>query len=115
MDQASTSEAAAYLGTVFGLGGRTAVVTGGTSGLGAASGGALARAGAEVIVSGRDRSRGEQVVGEIAAAGGAAELELADVGDARDVERFAERVLARHERVDILVNAAGVFSRGDAV
>jgi 2-deoxy-D-gluconate 3-dehydrogenase len=104
-----------YLEELFGLSGRTAVVTGGTSGLGAASSAGLARAGADVIVTGRDRERGEGVVADIAAAGGNAELELADVADPSAVSALADRVLDRHERVDILVNAAGVFSRGDAV
>jgi NAD(P)-dependent dehydrogenase (short-subunit alcohol dehydrogenase family) len=104
-----------YLEELFGLDGATAVVTGGTSGLGAASALALARAGAKVIVSGRDRERGERVVGEIETAGGAGELELADVGDAADLSAFADRVLERHDPIDILVNAAGVFDRGDAV
>jgi NAD(P)-dependent dehydrogenase (short-subunit alcohol dehydrogenase family) len=104
-----------YLDELFGLTGRTAVVTGGTSGLGAASALGLARAGAKVIIGGRDRERGERVVAEIAAAGGEAELELADLRDAEQATALAERVLARHERVDILVNAAGVFARDDAV
>jgi NAD(P)-dependent dehydrogenase (short-subunit alcohol dehydrogenase family) len=104
-----------YLDELFGLTGRTAVVTGGTSGLGAASALGLARAGAKVIIGGRDRERGERVVAEIAAAGGEAELELADLRDAEQATTLAERVLARHERVDILVNAAGVFARDDAV
>ncbi|HTX08157.1 MAG TPA: SDR family oxidoreductase [Solirubrobacteraceae bacterium] len=103
-----------YLDELFGLDGATAVVTGGTSGLGAASALALARAGTKVIVSGRDRERGERVVSEIEAAGGSGELELADVGDAADLSAFADRVLERHDPVDILVNAAGVFDRGDA-
>jgi NAD(P)-dependent dehydrogenase (short-subunit alcohol dehydrogenase family) len=104
-----------YLDELFGLTGRTAVVTGGTSGLGAASALGLARAGAKVIISGRDRERGENVVAEIAAGGAEAELELADLRDAEQATTLAERVLARHERVDILVNAAGVFARDDAV
>lgn len=104
-----------YLDELFGLTGRTAVVTGGTSGLGAASALGLARAGANVIISGRDRERGEHVVAEIAAAGAEAELELADLGDADQATALADRVLARHERVDILVNAAGAFARDDAV
>jgi NAD(P)-dependent dehydrogenase (short-subunit alcohol dehydrogenase family) len=104
-----------YLAELFGLQGATAVVSGGTSGLGAASAVALARAGAKVIVGGRDRERGEAVVREISAADGLAELELADVGDAQDLARFAARVLARHEHVDVLVNAAGIFARGEAV
>jgi NAD(P)-dependent dehydrogenase (short-subunit alcohol dehydrogenase family) len=104
-----------YLDELFGLAGATALVTGATSGLGAASAVALASAGAHVIVSGRDRERGERVIGEIAAGGGQAELELADVADAQQLERLARRVLDRHGHVDILVNAAGVFARGAAV
>lgn len=100
---------------LFGLAGQTAVVTGATSGLGAASAMGLAGAGATVIVTGRDRERGEEVVEEISAAGGSAELELADLAEAGAACALAERILGRHERVDILVNAAGVFIRGDAV
>lgn len=103
-----------YLDELFGLGGATAVVTGATSGLGAASALALARAGAKVIVSGRDRERGERVVEEIEAAGGTGALELADLSDADGLAAFADRVLERHDPVDILVNAAGVFDRGEA-
>jgi NAD(P)-dependent dehydrogenase (short-subunit alcohol dehydrogenase family) len=103
-----------YLEELFGLSGKTAVVTGGTSGLGAASAMALARAGAKVVIGGRDRERGDSVVTEIESAGADAELELADLADAGQAAAFAENVLARHERVDILVNAAGVFARGDA-
>jgi NAD(P)-dependent dehydrogenase (short-subunit alcohol dehydrogenase family) len=104
-----------YLEELFGLDGATAVVTGATSGLGAACALALARAGANVVVSGRDRERGERVVTEIEAAGGTAQLELADLNDAVDLAAFADRVLERHDPVDILVNAAGVFDRGEAV
>ncbi len=103
-----------YLEELFGLDGATAVVTGGTSGLGAASAVALARAGAKVVVAGRDRERGQRVVGEIEAAGGSGEVELADLSNANDLETFADRVLERHDRVDILVNAAGAFDRGEA-
>jgi NAD(P)-dependent dehydrogenase (short-subunit alcohol dehydrogenase family) len=102
-----------YLDELFGLDGSTAVVTGGTSGLGAASATALARAGASVIVCGRDAERGAAVVGEIEAAGGNASLELADVSVADEAVAMAARILAR-AHVDILVNAAGVFVRGDA-
>jgi NAD(P)-dependent dehydrogenase (short-subunit alcohol dehydrogenase family) len=103
-----------YLDELFGLGGATAVVTGATSGLGAACALALARAGAKVVVSGRDRERGERVVTEIEATGGSGQLELAELSDADDLAAFADRVLDRHDPVDILVNAAGVFDRGDA-
>jgi NAD(P)-dependent dehydrogenase (short-subunit alcohol dehydrogenase family) len=103
-----------YLEELFGLDGATAVVTGGTSGLGAASAVALAGAGAKVIVSGRDRERGQRVIGELEASGGIAELELADLTDAGQLHAFADRVLERHGPVDILVNAAGAFDRGEA-
>jgi NAD(P)-dependent dehydrogenase (short-subunit alcohol dehydrogenase family) len=102
-----------YLEELFGLQGATAVVTGGTSGLGAASAVSLGRAGARVIVSGRDRNRGERVVEEIRAAGAEGELELADISDAKAAAAFADRVLEHQPQVDILVNAAGVFSRGE--
>lgn len=104
-----------YLEELFGLAGMTALVTGGTSGLGAASAVALARAGARVIVGGRDRERGQQVVARIARSSSeGAELELAELSDPSGVVAFAQRVLERHGPVDILVNAAGVFSRGEA-
>ena len=105
----------AYLDTLFGLAGTTAVVTGGTSGLGAASAVALGRAGAEVVVAGRDLERGRRVVAEIEGAGAAAHLELADVAEPAQATAFADRVLERHPRVDILVNAAGVFARSEAL
>jgi len=105
-----------YLEELFGLSGTTAVVTGATSGLGAVSAVALARAGAEtVVLVGRDRERGEQVVAQIEAAGGRAELELADLAAGEQAVRLADRILGRHDRIDILVNAAGVFDRGDAL
>jgi 2-dehydro-3-deoxy-D-gluconate 5-dehydrogenase len=104
-----------YLDELFGLHGSTAVVTGGTSGLGAATAIALARAGATVIVCGRDGERGERVVGAVRAAGAQAELELADLSSSDAATALADRVLEHHPDVDILVNAAGVFSRGEAV
>jgi NAD(P)-dependent dehydrogenase (short-subunit alcohol dehydrogenase family) len=104
-----------YLDEIFGLHGATAVVTGATSGLGAASAIALARAGAGVVVCGRDRERGESVVEAIRAAGAQAQLELADLSSAEVAVALADRVLERQAEVDILVNAAGVFSRGEGV
>ena len=61
-----------YLEELFGLHGMTAVVTGATSGLGAACAVALARAGADIVACGRDRGRGERVLTEILAGGSAA-------------------------------------------
>jgi NAD(P)-dependent dehydrogenase (short-subunit alcohol dehydrogenase family) len=96
------------------LNGRTALVTGSTSGIGRAIAKALAAEGAHVAVSGRDAARGEEAVAEIRAAGGAADFVAADIGAsgaaARDLAAEAQRVLGGH--VDILVNNAGIFPNG---
>ena len=81
-----------YLSEMFGLAGKRAVVTGATSGLGAAMASALARAGADVVVGGRDGARADAVVGAIRDQGGSASAVLADLGAADGVERFASAV-----------------------
>ena len=100
--------AADYLSQLFALDGRRAVVTGGTSGLGAAMAEALVGAGAEVVIGGRDAERADQVVAGICATGGRASAVLADLGTPEGVARFAADV---GEPVDILLNAAGLFER----
>jgi NAD(P)-dependent dehydrogenase (short-subunit alcohol dehydrogenase family) len=102
---------AEYLQELYGLDGRRAVVTGGTSGLGRAAALALARAGAEVVVGGRDEARAAEVVEAIAAAGGRASAVTGDLSGAAGVEAFAADVLARGAPVDVLVNSAGIFER----
>src|ERR1700751_16489 len=95
------------------LTGSTALVTGGNSGIGRATAVALAQLGAHVVVSGRDASRGEQVVAAIRAQGGSADFVPADLGDeasARQLARRATELGGGH--VDILVNNAGVFPFG---
>ena len=86
------------------LGGRTALVTGATSGIGRATAIRLARAGAEVIVHGRDADRGEQVVGEIAREGGKARFIAADLSDPAEIRRLADEA----GEIDVLVNNAGL-------
>ena len=100
-----------YLESLFGQRGRTAVVTGATSGLGTAVACALGRVGAHVVVVGRDAERGRDVVAKIEAEGGSAELELVDVCDEAEVVALAERVRARRSSVDVLVNAAGIYAQ----
>jgi NAD(P)-dependent dehydrogenase (short-subunit alcohol dehydrogenase family) len=90
------------------LEGKKALVTGGTSGIGRAVAEQLARDGAEVIVSGRDTQRGEEVAATIVAAGGKARFVRADLACHGDVERLA---IAGAE-VDVLVNNAGVAPFG---
>jgi NAD(P)-dependent dehydrogenase (short-subunit alcohol dehydrogenase family) len=90
------------------LQGKTALVTGGTSGIGRAVAVKLARSGAHVIVTGRDKRRGDEVVAEIKAQGGKARFIAADLANFDDVRRLAEAAAD----VDVLVNNAGVFPGG---
>ncbi|WP_367124487.1 SDR family NAD(P)-dependent oxidoreductase [Streptomyces phytohabitans] len=87
------------------LRGSTALVTGATSGIGRAVARSLAGQGAAVVLHGRDRTRGEAVVKEIAERGGTARFVAADLADAGETLRLA----AEATGADILVNSAGVF------
>src|SRR6478735_6315248 len=93
------------------LAGRTALVTGSTGGLGVAIASALAEAGAFVIVSGRDKARGDAVVADIRSSGGTAEFVVADLGAGEtEVRRLAEQATAAAGgRIDILVNNAALL------
>ncbi|MEV4812804.1 SDR family NAD(P)-dependent oxidoreductase [Micromonospora avicenniae] len=94
------------------LQGHVALVTGGTSGIGRATALALGERGAHVLVSGRDESRGEAVVGEIRAAGGHADFLVADLGDEASARSLAARAREVAGQVDILVNNAGIYPYG---
>jgi NAD(P)-dependent dehydrogenase (short-subunit alcohol dehydrogenase family) len=88
--------------------GKSALVTGGTSGIGRAAAEALAREGAYVLICGRSEDRGHEVIEAIRAAGGEAEFVRADLATADDVHALAVRA----SDIDILVNNAGVFPAG---
>jgi NAD(P)-dependent dehydrogenase (short-subunit alcohol dehydrogenase family) len=90
------------------LHGKTALITGGTSGIGRAVAERLAREGADVIITGRDESRGREVVEAVQAAGGRARFMAADLANFDDVRRLAQAT----NDVDVLVNNAGVFPGG---
>jgi NADP-dependent 3-hydroxy acid dehydrogenase YdfG len=90
------------------LRGSVAWVTGAGSGIGLAGARELALAGAHVVLSGRRADVLEREVASIRAAGGAAEAMPLDVRDAAAVEVVVQGILARHKRIDILVNSAGL-------
>ncbi|MER7188275.1 SDR family oxidoreductase [Streptomyces hyaluromycini] len=95
------------------LTGRVALLTGATSGIGAATATLLAEWGAHVLVAGRDADRGGQVVAAVRERGGKADFLAADLRDADSVRRLAREATALGGgRVDILVNNAGVFPFG---
>ena len=95
------------------LEGRTALITGSTGNIGAAIAVAFAAEGAHVVVSGRNQERGDAVVAEIRAAGGKADLIVADLDGSpaasRTLAAEATRILGG--RIDVLVNNAGIFPR----
>ncbi len=95
-------------GSLFRLDGKTAVVTGASSGLGVVFARALAGAGASVVVSARRLERLEELAGEIEAAGGEALAVACDVSREDDVEALAAAAVDRFGRVDILVANAGI-------
>lgn len=93
------------------LAGRTAIITGSTSGIGAAIARTLAAEGAHVVISGRDAARGQSIVKEIEEAGGRADVVEADLaGTYAQLRAFAaEATSTLGDRVDILVNNAGIY------
>lgn len=91
------------------LKGKTALVTGATSNIGRAVAVAFAEEGAHVVVSGRSKERGDQVVAEIREKGGLAEFVAADLDSAAAALALAEEATRLLGRIDILVNNAGLI------
>ena len=87
------------------LANKSALITGSTSGIGAATAALFAREGASVIVSGRDAARGKKVVDSITQGGGTARYLGADLADLDSVRRLALEA----GEIDILVNNAAMF------
>lgn len=95
----------------LGLGGKVAVITGGSVGIGLAVAEGLAQEGVKVALCGRDGARAEREAARMAAAHGVETLGFgADVSRADDVTRFAEAVLDSFGGADILINNAGTGS-----
>ena len=100
-----------FLHRLFSLNGRTAVVTGGSSGIGKGMALALAGAGARVVIVARQAAAIDGTLSEIRSAGGVASGVRADLGDRAEIGPACERIRAEFGEPDILLNAAGVNIR----
>src|SRR5579863_8713641 len=90
--------------------GKTVLVTGANQGIGKATAVALAAKGAHVVLVARNAEKGRAALAEVQAAGTAgAELIVADLSSQEQVRRAAAEYKAKHERLDVLVNNAGVY------
>lgn len=94
------------------LANKVALITGGTSGIGAATAQVFAREGARVAITGRRRELGEQVVGGIRSSGGEAIFVAADVTRAEECRRSIDEVIKAYGRIDVLFNNAGIVTPG---
>ncbi len=110
--EASESSAAGEAATDTGDA-RVILVTGSTGGLGREVARRLGSDGARVIVHGRDAERGRELVREIEAAGGGARFYRADFGSLADVRALADSIRADYDRLDVLVNNAGILLSPD--
>ena len=95
--------------------GKVAFVSGGGTGIGAATAIRFAREGATVVICGRRKEPLDEVVAQIARAGGKAEAVQADVSDEAQYVGAIEAAAERHGRLDILVNNAMAFTWGPIV
>jgi NAD(P)-dependent dehydrogenase (short-subunit alcohol dehydrogenase family) len=91
------------------LDGKVALITGGNSGIGAATAKLFAAEGAAVAITGRNKERGEQTVNDIVASGGEAVFIRSDVCIAKECRDAVDQTLERFGKIDVLFNNAGVF------
>jgi NAD(P)-dependent dehydrogenase (short-subunit alcohol dehydrogenase family) len=97
------------------LGGKVAVVTGGSIGIGAAIGRLFAQEGARVALISRTAADGEKTAQGIRSQGGDCRFYVADVSKSDQVARVAAQILKDYPQVDILVNNAGIWRPGRVV
>ena len=95
------------------MAGRVVLITGATSGIGAATAMGLARMGATLALGVRDAKKSDVAREEIARETGntTLDLPLLDLASFRSIRRFADALKARHTPLDVLVNNAGIFTR----
>lgn len=103
---------AAVPASAIDMNGKTALVTGSTSGLGEVVARRLGGMGATVIVHGLDEARGRAIAAEITAAGpGRASFEPGDLSSLEEVRKLAARIRAAHPRLHLLINNAGILAK----
>jgi NAD(P)-dependent dehydrogenase (short-subunit alcohol dehydrogenase family) len=93
------------------LNGKTAVIIGGSGGLGEAMAHTLSGAGAKIALVGRNQAKLDKVAGEIAAKGGMVESFTADMVSESDVQKLGKDVSAKFGAPQILINSAGINIR----
>ena len=91
------------------LGGKVALITGASQGLGRALALAYAKEGARVVINARSEESIRPVAGEVEAVGAEVLARAADVSKSSDVQRLVEGAVERFDRIDVLVNNAGVL------
>jgi NAD(P)-dependent dehydrogenase (short-subunit alcohol dehydrogenase family) len=94
------------------LTGKVVLISGGTQGLGAAIARASTREGAAVVISGRNAESGEKVVAHLQNTGAEASFVQTDVSDVAAAQGSVAATIQRHGRIDCVVNAAGLTTRG---
>jgi NAD(P)-dependent dehydrogenase (short-subunit alcohol dehydrogenase family) len=92
--------------------GKTALITGGSSGIGLAAALAFAQAGAQVVIASRDAERGSQALHRIMESGAQAAWVQADVSQAEDVRKMIEAAVLKFGRLDYAFNNGGSGGRG---
>lgn len=91
--------------------GKVALVTGGTKGIGRATVIELCKEGAHTVIASRNPDEGAQFVAELRSQGLKASYVQADVGKLADIRRMVQEVIEKNDKIDILVNCAGVNIR----
>jgi 2-deoxy-D-gluconate 3-dehydrogenase len=97
---------------LFDLSGKVAIVTGGNRGIGFAIARGLAEAGAAVVIANRNAEAGQQAAAALRADGFKTTSVAADISVKSAVQNLVDRVIEEFDRIDILVNSAGVIDRG---
>ena len=94
------------------LEGKVAIITGGNSGVGAATALKFASEGAKVVITARREAQLEEVAAMIREAGGEVLPVVSDISKPEDAKRVVAETLAKFGKVDVLINNAGVLDNG---